>query len=519
MAGEHRPAVGTTTPLDPAGLEGARSVLRNDRFLALFLSQLLTQVGGNMVLFGLTVQVYRLTQSSTSVSILLLTFLVPAVIFGAVAGVYVDRIERRRILIVTNVLRAAAFVALIFVDNNLVLLYLLTIVVATMTTFFAPAEAAMIPIVVERRQLLAANGIFVFTLQASFVLGFALLGPLLNNLTGTRVLILTVAVFYAAAAVLCWTLPPSRPRTTPPDPAQALGEAERAVVATFSQLGEGLSYIRANRSIFWALTYLAITASLVGVLGVLGPDFAVRALGLTEADFVIVVLPLGAGLVLGILVLSVYGRFVRRRRIIEGGLIGLAVALAILGLAQRAERDLNLGPLVSLLTIVVVVAFAMGVAYAFVAVPAQTELQEELPPDVRGRVFGVLNMLVSVASFLPIIIVGPVADLVGTPAVILGSAVVVAATGVGSILKAHPADDGMFDQRRRLAPVDPIAVTTSSPLTGPVRLDMVEWPDGEPEPQADLATPVVPGRAGPAPHAEPRAPSNEAGDTGRTEGP
>ena len=64
----------------------------------------------------------------------------------------------------------------------------------------------------------------------------------------------------------------------------------------------------------------------------------------------------------------------------------------------------------SLLTVVIAVAFAAGVCYAFVAVPAQTSLQEELPADVRGRVFGVLNMLVSLASFLPIIIVGPLAD-------------------------------------------------------------------------------------------------------------
>ena len=72
----------------------------------------------------------------------------------------------------------------------------------------------------------------------------------------------------------------------------------------------------------------------------------------------------------------------------------------------------------SLLAVVVVIAFFAGIAYGLVAIPAQTQLQEDLPEDVRGRVFGVLNMLVSVASFLPIIIVGPISDLVGTTAVI-----------------------------------------------------------------------------------------------------
>ena len=61
----------------------------------------------------------------------------------------------------------------------------------------------------------------------------------------------------------------------------------------------------------------------------------------------------------------------------------------------------------SLLAIVVLIALLAGIAYASVAIPSQTQLQEDLPEDVRGRVFGILNMLVSVASFLPIIIVGP----------------------------------------------------------------------------------------------------------------
>ena len=89
-------------------------------------------------------------------------------------------------------------------------------------------------------------------------------------------------------------------------------------------------------------------------------------------------------------------------------------------LLQRADAPggLDLTAVTSLLAIVVVIAFFAGIAYGLVAIPSQTQLQEDLPADVRGRVFGVLNMLVSVASFLPIIVVGPISDLVGTTSVI-----------------------------------------------------------------------------------------------------
>jgi len=98
--------------------------------------------------------------------------------------------------------------------------------------------------------------------------------------------------------------------------------------------------------------------------------------------------------------------------------------------------DLSL--LTSLLSIVVAVAFFAGIAYACVAIPAQTQLQEDLPEDVRGRVFGVLNMLVSVASFLPILIVGPIADLLGPTVVLVAVSLLIVASGVASIYLRGP---------------------------------------------------------------------------------
>ena len=134
---------------------------------------------------------------------MLLTFLVPAVIFGAIAGVYSDQFDRRWILVACNLLRGLSFVLLFFVDHNVLLLYVVVAIVATLTTFFGPAEASMIPRVVDREHLMSANGLFVFTLQASFVVGFAVLGPLFLRLLGIQLLIGVVAACYVIAAALC----------------------------------------------------------------------------------------------------------------------------------------------------------------------------------------------------------------------------------------------------------------------------------------------------------------------------
>jgi MFS family permease len=455
--------------------DGPLAVFRNAGFLRLWLSQAATQIGGNMVLFGLTVLVVDSQQSNTAVSVLVLSFLVPAVLFSAVAGVYVDRIDRRVILVATNLLRALGFVALYLVGTNLALILLLNFTISTITVFFAPAELAMIPFLVPRRQLLAANGIFTLTLNGAFAIGFALLGPLVVNVASPEAVILVVAALYFLAAVFCFTLPSAPPTVTEGDTHHGLGvgDAEKAVESTMNELREGFGFIRTHRNIAWSLSYLAIAASLVGVLGVLGPAFAKQTLGLESKDFAVVVLPLGFGIVMGILLLNSYGKYFPRRRVIEGGMIVLGILLAALSAAgpisrllQRADAPggLDLSAVTSLLAVVVVIAFFAGIAYGFVAIPSQTQLQEDLPEDVRGRVFGVLGMLVSVASFLPIIIVGPISDTIGTTAVIFIMAITVTIIGIISVLTRGPLKETEARPAADPRMVDPLASALGADL-------------------------------------------------------
>ena len=458
----------------PRGIGGI-SVLRNRPFLLLWLAQLSTQVGGNMVMLGLLVIISSSQSGSkVAISILLLCFLAPAIIFSAIAGVFVDRANKRYTLVVTNVLRGAAFVLVFLVGGNLLLLYLLMIVVSTLTTFFGPAEASMIPYLVPRSQLLAANGLFALTTNAAFALGFALFGPFVIAIAGPQALILIVAALYFIAAVFCWILPPSlRPEPSPipsptelpssipfslparlPSPASPVASGRAVVVAgkavkgTFGQLVEGISYIRDHRNVGWSLSYMGITGALIGILAVLGPDFARTSLGLGDNGLVVVVLPLGVGIVTGVVAINAYGHHFSRRRTIEAGLIVLGLLLAVLSWAGAIARFVDTqvaaatetrgpqasGQTLTLLAMVIAIALVSGVCYAVVAISAQTQLQEEIPEDVRGRVFGILNMLVSISSLLPIMVVGPAADLVGASVILLVVSLVVCAWGLASVV-------------------------------------------------------------------------------------
>ena len=163
----------------------------------------------------------------------------------------------------------------------------------------------------------------------------------------------------------------------------------------------------------------------------------------------------------------------------------LSVAGPISRLLQNADSAsslVDLSAVTSLLAIVVFIAFAAGIAYSGVAIPAQTQLQEDLPEDVRGRVFGVLNMLVSVSSFLPIIIVGPISDVIGTTAVIFVVGMSILVAGVASVLFRAPGPSTVG------ATADPHA---EDPIAAALGADLPRWREDPNAPSSRLPTPAA----------------------------
>ena len=403
-------------------LSGAGNVFRNRSFVLLWAAQLLSQLASNMVLAALMATIVSATQSNTANAVLILTFLVPAVVFSAVAGVFVERSDARLIMLGSNILRAAGTVLFIFVGTHVGLILFINLFIATVTAFFAPAELTAIPRIVERRHLMAANSVFVLTINATFAVGFGFLGPLLLTTSGAGTVFVVVAVMFGLAAAAIIPLP-----QCPPEIRQlpAAGTAVHALRAVYDQVSEGIQFVRDNRRIAWSLAYLGIAASLIGVMGAIGPGFATDILRLRPEDFFFVMGPAGLGAVIGILFLNAYGKSIPRRLVIDIGLVAMGITLFGLALVKPITSALGpafqplqsslpeaLSPIISVIALVVVIAVTAGIEYAFVAIPSQTALQEELPTSVRGRIFGILNTLLSVASFLPVLIAPVAADLI-----------------------------------------------------------------------------------------------------------
>ena len=328
---------------------------------------------------------------------------------------------------VPNLVRTALTAGLALAGANIPLVLALNLGVSLMSVALTPAEGSMIPRVVPKAQLETAMSIFNLTLQGSFAIGFAFLGPLLVTIAGPSFVLVVVTAFYVAASLACIGLP-----SAPPVPAKT-GERRSSLREPLEQLRDGFAVVRHDSKISRPIVLLATATSVASVLGVLGPSLAVTV-GLEPEQLAVVVIPLGIGVVVGVVGLRLFGGDIPRRRLSEGGLIVLGLVTAALAAGGWLDGTLReAGVPVGALPIVIGAAIVAGAAYAVTSVTAQTNLTESAPADVRGRVFGVLASIVSIGSLVPTLIAGPLADRVSTTAAIIVAGVALLVIAAWSI--------------------------------------------------------------------------------------
>ncbi len=390
-------------------------------FLFLWIGEVFTQLAGNLFTIYLVLTTFPLTKSNTAVSGVVLTFTLPAIIFGVLAGTLVDRWNKKNVLVITNILRALAVLILAFVNTNLIVIYLVSLIVSLLTQFFIPAETPIIPQIVKSEHLYSANALFGLAINGSMLLAYVISGAVLvtfgpqGSLFSFALLLLlgSLSIFFVKYQV--------REGNTP------------KVVANLNwrkELRKAFLLLVKTKKAYSALFLLALTQTLVLILATITPGYATDVLHVDISKFpIIFVTPAAIGMFLGALVLINKFHNVSKEKIIVTGLFLSGICMVLLpfgSLITSKEFVLNVNRMlphfliISDLHIVVVLAFILGLANSLVFVPANTMLQESATDDTRGKLYGLLNSIVGIFSLLPIIAVGGLSDLLGVKNVVLG---------------------------------------------------------------------------------------------------
>ncbi|MCL4489577.1 MAG: MFS transporter [Chloroflexi bacterium] len=416
---------------------GYAAVLHNRPFLALWMAQILSNTALNGSYFVQLILIEQVTHSNAHLAAVVLAFSLPAVLLSALAGLVVDRISKKTILVASNALRVvsgaglallAALLLTRHVNEALFLsgIYLLIFLTSAIGQFFAPAEGSTIPLIVAPTGLLAANSLFTITFIASQILGLIILAPLGVKLIGILGCLWAATIMYGVSTLLVALVPRDHP-------VRALGlDGVSTVRRAWNELREGWHYAISRRTILAALLQLALVSALIMMMVVIAPGYAAQVLGLSAEDAIYVFWPAAAGMFLASVAIGRFGHYLSRSILASSGMFLIAIALAGLAWAGGGggpfDKPLFQGhPELVITTTATVMVFALlaGIAMAMINIPAQTVVQEESNDAVRGRVLAVQFTLANALAIPPTLFIGSLADVFGIPRVTFAVAVLI----------------------------------------------------------------------------------------------
>ena len=435
MEREHRDESGSAALLAPAQERpkgSFRRVLKNRPFLLLWLAQLLSQTVFNAANYGVIAIVTAVTHSTVLVGLAIVSFTLPAVPFSLLAGVYVDYLNKRLVLWVSNALRAVTTGLLVFAllwnPSLLIPLYFLTFVISLVTQFFTPAEASAIPLLVSKDDLAPALSLFNITLTIAQALGFLVLGGLLTVLVPSfplsigwlhvqiqsfDILFALVAIFYLLCALLILAIPQhalQQRKSAEPALLRSLGKQMRKVIR--HDVREAWTCIRQDHQLLLSLLRVSFVSVLLLVIGELIGPFVVNELHLPVQAMPLILAPAGLGLVFGGLIMPALTQRLGKNRTIALGSLCTAAGLILIPLGHFLLVQLAL-PIPGILFSLGAVTFFLGIGLDMVNIPAQTMMQEQAPEGERGRVFSFQSMFYNAGSIPVLLFAGVIGDTLG----------------------------------------------------------------------------------------------------------
>jgi predicted MFS family arabinose efflux permease len=414
--------------------KGFRAALAHKDFRSLLASLATSGIGDWFYNVALVVYVFKSTNGSPGwLAAASIGRLAPYVLFGSIGGVLADRYDRRIVMIVTDLLRAAlmvALAALVIVGAPVAYAIALAFLATAAGTPFFPAVAAVTPSVVDEKSLAPANALITTVDSVAIAVGPALGGLLLTVAASPTVaFVINAATFGASAAFLARLSSPPRVRE----------EEHQEVVSMRHQLAEGVGAITSSTSIMLLIGLIVAATFTYGQEGVLYPLVSERFLGTGAEGVGYLFAAIGVG---GVLAASLANRAVEHARPAP-----ILIAGSVISAAPFAVLPFTRSPVVAYLLVAV-----EGGAFIFIDVLATTLMQRAVPERVMSRVFGILDSVAVLGTTLGALFAPLVLNALGLKVSLLLAGGILVAISLACAPKLFAIDRSTDARRRELAP-------------------------------------------------------------------
>jgi MFS family permease len=386
--------------VDDEKSKGFKAVLKNRDFTKLWIGQLISNVGSSIGSLALLFYAFALTGSELAMAGLAMTQILPMVLFSGIIGVYIDRWDRKKIMIATDIVRAIVTFLYPFVPvfpavvSPLTWLYMLSFVYATSNAFFFPARSASIPRLVQREELVTANSLSQMTFQMVSLIFTPLGGALMAIVAPDYFLgfIIDASTFIASGVVLVTIKSSLVPEMIP--------DIERSYI---QEMRDAVGIIRRSSIVSFLLMIFTALMLLGGMLNAVIVPFFQGELAFDEFYFSLI---MSGSAVSGVIAAALLGQ----RTSIKRPFFLMMSAMVIVGLVFSLMAFVPVGEFLPALLLMSVVG-AVNVA---IGVPSAAIMQEIIEDKMRGKVFSFQSVMINTAQLTGMAISGVWAESVSS---------------------------------------------------------------------------------------------------------
>jgi DHA3 family macrolide efflux protein-like MFS transporter len=389
-----------------------KTILQYKPFRTLWLAQFVSVFGDFLALFGvISLITFRWHGTPLQVTTVTIAFVLPMAIISPVAGVFVDHWNVKRLMIASDLIRAALILGLVFA-RDVTQISAIFILLSSVSSFFAPAQSVALRTIVPPEGLLAANAMMAQAFYVVRLVSPAAAGALVAWLTEKSCFYLDIASFIFSAVMISGlvVLRPAR------------SQGEKTLKSLTQDFLAGNRFIFTHAGLAFVFIAMAVAMFVLSSFSPLISIFIRDTLHAGAITFGAISAMVGVGMIVGTQLVNRLARSRSKAHVVLGGLFSLGVGAGLLGAFRNS-------PMAALST------FTMGLAIAFVWIPAQTMSQQKTPPAMVGRVSSTFMSLIAMAQVFGLLLSGYLAQKLGIRLLFMACAGVLALiSGVGYLV-------------------------------------------------------------------------------------
>ena len=366
----------------------------------------------------------------------------PGILLSPFAGVIVDTVSRKLIIVGADIIRGLLILALAgfyhFGQLTMPVLYVATVLLSLCGVVFGPAISASIPNLVKKEELVQANARDSFSMSATGILGPIVGAAILGALGYFWVFIVTGSAFILSAiSEMFIRFPKTVPATSPQADKGGSGTKPVSPVGQFvTNFKQGVAYIWANTGLRTVVVFALVLNFMANPLfSVVFPYFAKEVLLMEASHYGVTQSSFPAGLMLGTLLVGMLSQKIGKHRLFSWGIIGQGLLVLLMSLVAFPGIYQGLSPMAIMVSLAVPTLF-LGICNIQVNVPLNVMLQESVPDNYRGRVFGLLNALAQMLVPVSMALFGVLVDVIPAAYFLLSCGAVTVVLGIAIGLSA-----------------------------------------------------------------------------------